>query len=314
MCACPTNKNSDAGGVETEPPESKSQMLGSKEVLQVQQVDDNQTSEIGDMSFSNESGLNQPTLSQQSSHKSVETGKQDQAAYHAYRIRKTTTLVRRCIKSELKLPPSVVRRARQLLNSPDDLSVDEVEELNLKCQSAMQSEHFSESGSDTDENGMIHFRNQLIAGKSKIKTKIMGISSCSSGSKTSKQVSGSQSSFIFGHHQQGQIPYYQQQNYPYSFNQPPGYAPPNFTGFQYLPNPPNQYSQTPQFKFGTQTFAYQGKPESFQTPFRFQNVSSNKTAPNSPISPPNLNMSSTPKPTDADKEKVNAIKKFAFET
>ena len=189
MYACPTNKNSDAGTVETEPPESKSQMLGSKEVLQVEQVDDDQTSEIGDMSFSSQSGLNQSTLLQQSSHKSVETGKQDRASYHAYRIRKTTTLVRRCIKSELKLPPSVVRKARQLLNSSDDLSVDDVEELILKCQSALQSEHSSESGSDTDEDGMIYFKNQLIAPKSKSKMKIMGTSSRSSGSKTSKQVS-----------------------------------------------------------------------------------------------------------------------------
>ena len=40
-----------------------------------------------------------------------------------------------------------------MLNTPDELSVDDIEVLNLKCQGALQSEHSSNSGSDTDETG-----------------------------------------------------------------------------------------------------------------------------------------------------------------
>ena len=271
--------------------------------------DDNvETSEMGDLSYSNQSCLNQSNLSQPSSQKStsLENTKQDEANYHLHRIKKTTKLVRRCIRSDLKFPPSVVCSVCKLLNTPDQLTLDQIEELNLKCQSALQTKHSSESGTESDDKGLITFKSQLIAPKNKGKSKkTSGISDDRSSPKHSS--SSSQSAFAFGQPQpqQTSVPYFQQhQGYPYPFSQPPTYAPPpNFAGYQY---PPNQYSQTPQFKFGTQTFTYNTKPESFQTPFCFQNLAFNKTGSKSPISPPEPTMSSTPKPDENGKRKVKA--------
>ena len=157
----------------------------------------------------------------------------------------------------------------KLLNTPDQLTLDQIEELNLKCQSALQSKHSSESGTESDEEGLITFKSQLIVPKNKDKSnKTSGIPGDSSSLKHSS--SSSQSAFGFGQPppQQTSVPYFQQhQGYPYPFSQPHTFAPPPyFAGYQYSPN---QYSQTPQFKFGTQTFAYNTKPESFQTLFHF---------------------------------------------
>ena len=180
------------------------------------------------------------------------------------------------------------------------MTLDQIEELNLKCQSALQSKHSSESGTESDDEGLITFKSQLIAPKKKSKN-----TSGTAGDTSTPKHSSSQSAFAFGQAppQQTSVPYFQQQQgYPYPFSQPHMYAPPpNFAGYQY---PPNQYSQTPQFKFGTQTFAYNTKPESFQTPFRFQNLAFNKTGSKSPISPPEPTMSSTPKPDESEKRKV----------
>ena len=293
---------------EPETDEIKTMALQSRKLSESEMADDDnaETSEVGDMS-----GLNQSNLSQMSSQKStsLDKTKSDEATYRLHRIRKTTKFVKRCIKSELKFQPSVVRSACKLLNTPDELTLDDIEELNLKCQSALQSEYSSESGSGSDVEDLIHFKSQLIAPKLKGKaTKLAG----PVGETSTKKHLTSQSSFTFGQvppPPQPSAPYFQQQQgYPYTFNQPPGYAPPpNFAGFQYSPS---QYSQPPpQFKFGTQTFAYNTKPDTFQTPFHFQNIPLNKAGIQSPASSPKPTMSSTPKPQDTDKIKVNAGEK-----
>ena len=278
--------------------DTKTTALQSCELSESEMADDDnaETSEMGDMLYSNQSGFNQSNLSQMSSQKStsLDNTKSDEATYRLHRIRKTTKLVKRCINSELKFQPSVVRTARKLLNTPDELTLDEIEELNLKCQSALQSEYSSESGSGSDVEDAIHFKSQLIAPEVKGKGKKLA---CPLGETSTKKHSTSQSSFTFGQAPpppQPSAPYFQQQQgYLYTFNQPPGYAPPlNFAGFQY---PPSQYSQPPQFKFGTQTFAYNTKPDTFQTPFHFQNIPMNKTGIQSPASSPKPTMSSTPK-------------------
>ena len=109
--------------------------MQSHELSESEMADDDnaETSEMGDMLYSNQSGLNQSNLSQISSQKStsLDNTKSDEATYHLHRIRKTTKLVKRCINSELKFQPSVVRTAHKLLNTPDELTLDEIEELNL---------------------------------------------------------------------------------------------------------------------------------------------------------------------------------------
>ena len=134
--------------------DTKTTALQSHELSESEMADDDnaETSEMGDMSYSNQSGSNQSNLSQMSSQKStsLDNTKSDEATYRLHRIRKTTKLVKRCINSELKFQPSVVRTAHKLLNTPDKLTLDEIEELNLKCQSALQSEYSSESGSGSD--------------------------------------------------------------------------------------------------------------------------------------------------------------------
>ena len=160
---------------ELETDETKTMALQSRQLSESEMADDNnaETSEMGDMSYSNQSGLNQSNLLQMSSQKStsLDNTKSDEATYHLHRIRKTTKLVKRCIKSELKFQPSVVRSARKLLNTPDELTLDDIEELNLKCQSTLQSEYSSESGSGSDVEDLIHFKSQLIAPKLKGKAK-----------------------------------------------------------------------------------------------------------------------------------------------
>ena len=234
--------------------------------------DDNvETSEMGDLSYSNQSYLNQSNLSQPSSQKStsLENTKQDEANYCLHRIKKTTKLVRRCIGSDLKFPPSVVRSVRKLLNTPDQLTLDQIEELNLKCQSALQTEHSSESGTESDDEGLITFKSQLIVPKNKGKSKkTSGISGDRSSPKHSS--SSSQSAFAFGQPppQQTSVPYFQQhEGYPCPFSQPPMYAPPpNFAGYQYPPisilKPPNSNlgpklsHTTPNWKVFKHLFAF----------------------------------------------------------
>ena len=97
----------------------------------------------------------------------------------------------------MKFQPSVVRTACKLLNTPDKLTLDEIEELNLKCQSTLQSEYSSESGSGSDVEDAIHFKSQLIAPKVKGKGKKLA---GPVGETSTKKCSTSQSSFTLVKH------------------------------------------------------------------------------------------------------------------
>ena len=263
---------------------------------QTKSTADDETSEIGDMS--NISSLNQSSLSQktESSQKSATSKIQgDEAPYRAYHIRKTTTIVNRCIKSGVKLEGHYVKMARTFLSTPDELSVNEIEVLNLKCQGALQSEHSSDSGSDTDEPGGVHAKSELI-----LPPKPKRVKSCET-STSSKMQGEVAPSFHFGTWlpQPQQNLYYQPppqlQNYGFSIGQAPAYAP-IFRSYQY---PPPTYSQTPQFRFGSQSYSYKRKPDSFQIPFHFPSTGFQQKTKKLPISTPTPAKTSTPKPSSS---------------
>ena len=98
------------------------------------------------------SSASQISSSQNSESKSIVQSigtPEDHKAYRSYRVRKTSTLVQKCIAKGIKFPKYVVDLSKAFLTDPDSMELNEIEILNMRCTNAMNQDN---SSSDSDEN------------------------------------------------------------------------------------------------------------------------------------------------------------------
>ena len=73
---------------------------------------------------------------------------EDRKAYRAYRVRKTSSLVQKCIAKGTKFPKYVVDLSKAFLTDPTSMELNDIEILNMRCTNALNQDH---SSSDSDE-------------------------------------------------------------------------------------------------------------------------------------------------------------------
>ena len=73
---------------------------------------------------------------------------EDRKAYRSYRVRKTSSLVQKCIAKGTKFPKYVVDLSKAFLTDPDTMELNDMEILNMRCTNALNQDH---SSSDSDE-------------------------------------------------------------------------------------------------------------------------------------------------------------------
>ena len=73
---------------------------------------------------------------------------EDPKAYRAYRVRKTSSLVQKCIAKGTKFPKYVVDLSKAFLTDPTSMELNDIEILNMRCTNALNQDH---SSSDSDE-------------------------------------------------------------------------------------------------------------------------------------------------------------------
>ena len=66
----------------------------------------------------------------------------------AYRVRKTSSLVQKCIAKGTKFPKYVVHLSKAFLTDPTSMELNDIEILNMRCTNALNQDH---SSSDSDE-------------------------------------------------------------------------------------------------------------------------------------------------------------------
>ena len=74
---------------------------------------------------------------------------EDRKAYSCYRVRKTSSLVQKCIAKGTKFPKYVVNLSKAFLTDLDSMELNDIEILNMSCTNALNEDH---SSSDSDEN------------------------------------------------------------------------------------------------------------------------------------------------------------------
>ena len=73
---------------------------------------------------------------------------EDRKAYRSYRVRKTSSLVQKCIAKGTKFPKYVVNLSKAFLTDPNSMELNDIEILNMRCTNALNQDH---SSSDSDE-------------------------------------------------------------------------------------------------------------------------------------------------------------------
>ena len=81
---------------------------------------------------------------------------EDHKAYQSYRVRKTLSLVQKCIAKGTKLPKYVVNLSKAFLTDPNSMELNEIEILNMRCTNALNQDHsISDSDEHTEKSGKV---------------------------------------------------------------------------------------------------------------------------------------------------------------
>ena len=80
---------------------------------------------------------------------------EDRKAYQSYRVRKTSSLVQKCIAKGTKFPKYVVL-SKAFLTDPDSMELNDIEILNMRCTNTLNQDHSSsDSEEDTEKSGKV---------------------------------------------------------------------------------------------------------------------------------------------------------------
>ena len=90
---------------------------------------------------------------------------EDRKAYRSYRVRKTSSLVQKCIAKGIKFAKYVVDLSKAFLTDPDSMELNEIEILNMRCTNAINQDHSSsDSDEHTDKSGnVLKYKRRPIA-------------------------------------------------------------------------------------------------------------------------------------------------------
>ena len=111
-----------------------------------------ESSQVDDVNISLTSSTSQISSSQNSESKNIAQTigtPDDHKAYRSNQVRKTSSLVQKCIAKGIKFPKYVVDLSRAFLTDPDSMELNKIEILNMRCTNAMNQDH---SSSDSDKN------------------------------------------------------------------------------------------------------------------------------------------------------------------
>ena len=103
-----------------------------------------ESSQVDDVNISLTSSASQISSSQNSESKDIVQTigtLEDCKAYRSYRVRKTSSLVQKCIAKGIKFPKYVVDLSKALLTDPNSMELNKIEILNMRCKNAINQDH-----------------------------------------------------------------------------------------------------------------------------------------------------------------------------